>query len=228
MKRKISMILAVMLCTALCFSASAYEMQMIVRERDLHDLFTTETFCLPDDLPFGTGLEEAIEWLPLSETMRPGEEAFDARKYTELPDNGFYTLRPFLCYSFPETEGLELVMEFDSEKRFYGFWLVSEQYPVEQFGEEEKTAVPQLLLALSEVFEERSEPILLAGPEKLKDLEWSYFENGGELRAVFMAKDFTFCQLCANVYDGYFSFRIGIGDGYTWPGFMETLTEYFA
>ena len=225
MKRILCIFLLVLIIIPTCTVAFAYEMQPIVRERDMHDLFTTETFKMPDDLEFGTLLEDVIEWLPLSETMTPGNEAFDARKYKELPQNGFYNLVPFLRYSFPETEEMELVMEFNDKKEFYGFWLVSDAFPVAGFGDEEKAAVPQLLLACSKIFEERSEPLIADGPQNLNELTWSYFEEGGQLRVFYLSTSYTFCQMCANINDGNFSFRFGIGDSREWPGIDEAIIE---
>ena len=69
-------------------------MKPIVREGDLRRLYTEEgAFICPDGLFFGMPLEDAVELLPLSETMRPGEEAFDERKYSEAA-NGYVTLTP--------------------------------------------------------------------------------------------------------------------------------------
>ena len=201
-------------------------MKPIVRTGDLSSLFSETGFACPEGFSFGMSLDDAIEALPLSDTMRPGEEAFDPRKYGELPDNGYATLSPFVYYAFEEIDdALELELEFNAKHELFGYWLVGIPEKLEDMSDSDREIAPMRLRRVIEIFSNAAEPLVEKGPEDLTSLDFSYFESGNRLRVFFPMED-TFCQVSANVFQGTFIYNIGIGktaDWYAVGGIIEEL-----
>lgn len=201
-------------------------MKPIVRTGDLPSLFSETGFACPEGFSFGMSLDDAIEALPLSETMRPGEEAFDERKYVESPENGFCSLNPFVYYAFEEIDDvLELVLEFDDNHELFGYWLASTPVKLADMTDSERENVPARLQRLIGTFSEVSASRLTNVPVDIDGLDLAFFEAGGRLRVFFPMDDGTFCQVCANVFQGTFLYQIGIGLTEDWPGVKDIIEE---
>ena len=205
-------------------------MNPIIREGDLRRLYTEEgAFICPDGLYFGMSLDDAVELLPLSETMRPGEEAFDPRKYSELPDTAYATVNPFIYYTFEEIDDvLELVLEFNAQHELFGYWLSGFPMKLEDMSDFDRETAPMRLSQMIEIFSNAAEPLVEKGPDDLETLDFNYFETGGKLRVFFTTDDGTFCQISANVFQDTFIYNVGIGRMADWPavaGIIEGLKE---
>ena len=203
-------------------------MKPLLREGELRRLYTEEgAFLCPDGLYFGMSLEEAIDLLPLSETMRRGEEAFDERKVVVVPDSGFVTLKPFIYYAFEEIDAaLELTLEFNGDHELFGYWLSGVPMKLEDMSDSDKEIAPMRLQRMIDVFSNAAKPLVEKGPEDLEALDFRYFEDGGQLRVFFPMEKGTFCQVSANLFQNTFVYNIGIGCLEDWSavaGIIENL-----
>ena len=229
--RYFSLILAAALLLALAAAPAqamtarelpAVRLKPAVRETALRDLIGEDGFLCPEGFSYGMPLEDAIEALPLSDTMRPGDEAFDSRTYVESTENGYCSLNPFLYYAIEETgDILKLTLEFDAGHELFGYWLVSVPMKLEEMSEGEREIAP--LRRLIEILSETAEPLVEKGPEDLAALDFAYLEAGGRLRVFFQTEDETFCQVSANVFQGTFIYNIGIGRTAKWLAVAEII-----
>ena len=204
----------------------AVQLKPVVRETALRDLFSEDGFACPAGFSFCMALDDAVEALPLSDTMRPGDEAFDSRTYVESTENGFCSLNPFLYYAIEEIDDiLQLTLEFDAGHELFGYWLVSVPVKLEDMsGEERETAAARLRLLIG-TLSEAAEPLVEKGPDDLGALDFAYLEAGGRLRVFFQIGEDTFCQVSASVFQGTFICNVGIGRTAEWPGGIADIID---
>lgn len=227
-KEKMAALLCTVLCMVLCaaaFADSAAEPAVL----ELGALYTDEGFIYPGTFAFGDALDGVVKQLPSPETMSPGSDSFDERKYVESSENGYVSITPEIVYTLGG-QNFTHILEFDAEHTLYGYWLTSDMCDAAAMTDEEKAAWIDFIVGTVKALDEKFDMVIQKGPETIDELSFDYFTENGKCILFFAAADGTYARISVGISpaNGHYNCSIGIGLLEKWPGMSEFAANYQA